>query len=392
MDLQESKSTCGNAVVREIIKTLDSKHFSNYVPLERECSSFLSIKNELEEKGQYVTAYKDYILPNKIEKGELILAQILKDEILHFVLIKRIKKNIVTYFDPSIGLLDIKKDLFLLNFTGNAMIIKRGKGVKKKVRMPKLIDDFTKFLLSFLAIIRGVSSLGFFLLISDTKYAKYSLIFLSLFLLSLILTTLIIQWKIKKNMDNIVFPYIRITSLNNYEDAMTTISLSYKLFENKLDKLTFICISFIFVLTQNFIFIWLFIITIIMFVSINILTEKLLEKKMALSTYYETSFLDELKAKNNIQKAKKTFIKARKNSFNYLKIILISRGICLALVAILLIGFMYFIDRNEISYFVSTYAIFSSIGLAISTINNSKEESELRKKIYRLGKTYTSYL
>lgn len=390
MDLQETKMSCGNAVIREVLKRVDKKHFKKYVPLSCNCKDFLGMKNELLKNGANAVAYKDYEIPEKLAKDQYLILQTKSNGCFHFLLLLKLKKKKALIFDPAYGQFYMSREELTSIYTKNALIVEKGEGASVTIKQPCIIKTKTKVFLAFLSLIRGVSALFFFLLISNTNAAGRSILFLLPFTLSLSISVIFMNYLNKRYMEKKVLPYLQEGKVDQYEDAVLLFSDSLRKVERFYDQIVFLLVALVLVLSQNAIFIWLFVLNCLLFITIDKLTLHSLEQYKAKCAYQESAFL--YKVNLDYKKAISLYELSHKSSIKYAFILMSAKLVSLLLLGVALVGFMYSQKINGISYFISSFSIFAATGFNVSSLLREKEEEKIRQTMYRLGNSFVATL
>ena len=210
MVFQSEKDDCGKATVRNYLSCVFRNKAYETAKLDYECKDFQQIEDELLDYGVKCTSYRmDNIW--EVKRGELpCICQVKNGDDSHFVLVKSIGKKFLVLIDPQFGERRLSFEEWDGIYLGYVMVFEGNKELKK----PKSITIIPKYgqLFYFLSFL----CLTLFLCLSRVCMARkdgflLSMIFFSLFMISLVLTNAL-GFTLRKTFENkTMLPYLEKT-------------------------------------------------------------------------------------------------------------------------------------------------------------------------------------
>ena len=133
MVIQSEEKGCGKACVRNLLSLLYHDESFHRVYLMNDCTTFASIRTEMERFDVYYESYHvDSV--KEIKKNFLpCIAQIIEEDTSHFVVIKKIKKKRILFLDSAFGEIDLSIQEFEKIFTHNCLL--KSKYAKKSATL-----------------------------------------------------------------------------------------------------------------------------------------------------------------------------------------------------------------------------------------------------------------
>lgn len=385
MDLQENEMSCGKACVREALRMFWPRFFKDLIPVLSDCRDFFALKCELEKNGVKAEAYGDVTKAKLSETKTPAVLQMEDGERFHFVLLKSVRKEKAVIYDPAHGEFKAGIDEAFEGFTGNVLYLKLGEKPEKKTKFHStdLISPQTKFILAFLALLRGFTSFLFFAMISSSEHAIGSLFPLAVFLISLVLTLVFTSH------ENSVFGKKRILPLlsdrsetSSFFEAMKAHGESIGFYETFWDCLSFLLLSLFVFCLQDILTIALFAGSIFLFFACEWFLKKNLSRIYSLTSFREARLR---KTDSHGRTIEQDYQTAQKTGRIYISLWALGRFITLAMVSVALIGFFTVMENPSASDFVSDAFLIFGSGFAIIKIMALPDRfSSVRQRLYLL--------
>lgn len=214
------QKTCGQQVVRKYLSLVNKcdnymcKHF------DKQLTNFLEITDCLAENEISVEAIEDDI--TNIKKQDLpSIAQVKGEEKEHFVLITKVGKKKVYYYDPNYEMCSCKIEEFASMSTNKFIISKEKKKHKTKVKLPSFFSKLQIFYISAFVLLELIFSIGLFMYIDF--YRKAPLLVTSLIgIIGTIIGHVAYLIKLNKSINkNIIFKYTSENRLSRAEQFKT---------------------------------------------------------------------------------------------------------------------------------------------------------------------------
>lgn len=201
---QGNDHDCGFASLKMLLANLSKDKSYLYVPKpdKRENYSLEDIIKIAKDYGLELEAYS----LNKQGYDELQVPCLSLIDNNHVVMIKKVRKNSIVIYDPGRGKIKMKKDEFLRRWRN---IILEKSGCKNLDKIKRIRQRILPIKLNVFEAIFSLAStailIGAFYLLNKTENMLYSLVFLLLFILSLLFEKLIL-YKQVYTFDSIYIP------------------------------------------------------------------------------------------------------------------------------------------------------------------------------------------
>lgn len=216
------QKTCGQQVVRKYLSIVNKCENYMCMHLDDDLDDFFKISKVLQENNMVVEAIEEDI--TNISKKELpAIAQIKEDSKEHFILILKVTKNKITYYDPNYGIVLCKLNDFKEICLNKFLITKQKTKAKIKRNLPSFITKSELSIIITFFVAELLSSIGLFVYID--LYKNQVILFVSLLILiSTIIGHIFYLLKVNKKIDkNIIFRYMnenKIQKSENFKNIM----------------------------------------------------------------------------------------------------------------------------------------------------------------------------
>lgn len=371
MVYQTEEKLCGEAVARQILALVYRDERFEIASLTQDCSSFHGLKTELMLHGvNYVSVELDDLAELKPKDFPLI-AQVIRGNSTHFLIIRKISKKRIYVMDPQFGEYTLRKEEFLEEFTKKAMLYvdKSSKPELERVHLMKTGENLG-YLLLFLASL--VSLFMFFYGMRFGLNFIYQIVFLCLGAITLLMQFMYNFFIEKRFEKRYLFKYLLKTNQpSDYKPLQTIFVETIKGVSNTL---SFAAASFGFTLVLLWNDYYLSFIVLVALVF-SCLRYPMKEEKNAVSRYCslkELDFLSDLKGhQESYQLAKR---KAEKLAATLVGEWLIEG----MLLSVLILAEMMFQDKFTLDGFIFYFGISMSLSwildrLFLSLFDRSKK-------------------
>lgn len=209
---QRNKCDCVFICLKVLLANIFKK--KNFLYLLDKKEDRYSLFEIIEKAKEYNLILKGYRASNKNDIFEFkkipFIAVLNNDNASnHAVLVYKINKNNVYYFDPSIGKIKLDKKEFLLKFSGEFLLYKEHKKTKLKPPSYNFVSVYKKILLLFIEAISSLCMLSaLFFIKEDTPFYVPLILIASYFILEIILKTLMSS--IYKEIDSKILKLIKL--------------------------------------------------------------------------------------------------------------------------------------------------------------------------------------
>jgi predicted double-glycine peptidase len=210
MVYQSQEDDCGKACVRNILLLKHNPSASKTLPLREKDDTFLSMKKELSFFGEEAKGYEVNFLLDVQKDCFPLIAQVKRDDKLHFLIVKERRKGKVFLLDPGFGEFSLSEKEFAEEFTGKVLTLlpKREGSKKKEKTLPFLRKDETLSYFLLLVLSSLVLALFFFGLSKEGAFLS-SLVLLLTSLLLLLFQNVLNHVTRKRMTKEILLPYLK---------------------------------------------------------------------------------------------------------------------------------------------------------------------------------------
>ena len=223
---QLGESDCGFTCLKMILAHLHKDR--NYLYLPGEANKEYSFKDlqDIAEK-YHVEAHgvrpANFQEVAKAKKSWPLLTNIkLKKGQRHSVIIKKVTKNKVHYFDPALGHKAVPIEVFTEQWTGHVILVEKFTRTKCPYKFPSYISKQDKVLLPILQTLSGVSLLAGTFFLTESYPLYIPIIFLASFLIFEVIYRASLVSAMKR-MDQIVYSKKFSSSKTPYPEIYQTI-------------------------------------------------------------------------------------------------------------------------------------------------------------------------
>lgn len=214
------QEACGQNVVRKFLSITNKCENYKTLFLNSECYTFAQIMDVISGFGYQMQPIQSELLD--IKKEELpAISQVVIDEKSHFVLVTKITKSKVSFYDPNIGDITVKRTYFESITTFRFLVLVSSPKRKKKMSLPMIIRKRNILTIGLFSLIESALSLGVLSFIDNNKNSLY----LGIFFAGLIFTVIfhiIYNFSINKSVDKrIIFKYFNQKGdANGFKEAL----------------------------------------------------------------------------------------------------------------------------------------------------------------------------
>lgn len=165
--LQEGKKDCGFACLKVLLANVNNDSNYLYLPnpkAEDEAYSFYELIEYASNYGFTLSAYSVSDKENlSLENGLPMLVSISKEGKAHMVMLYKVSKKYVYYFDPSCGKRKMDKESFIDCWNGKLLKFDEFKKKKCAIKRKRLLTNKEELVMDLLEIVAGISiTLGLF--------------------------------------------------------------------------------------------------------------------------------------------------------------------------------------------------------------------------------------
>lgn len=381
---QIKEDDCAFACLKMILANV--YHNKNYLYLKNtKEEGFYSCLEIVEIASKYSLELEGYRFDNKKNicfiKKKPFIAIINQDSSSHAVIVYKIDKKNIEYFDPMFGKRKMKFAMFLAIWQGIALKYNAPeKPFNIKIAKRRLINLKSRFVQLFLKSLSSISFFMFIYFLSPNTYFIFPILSLVAYFLFEIAFN-VFSYRLMDDFDKrVIKPCIEkknSKSMYNNLNILKTLCISNPLI---LVNNIIVVIAFIALLIINNYYFSLFIIILLCIAFFNVF---IFEKKKKASER-EIVVMEEEVFKN-IQDRKKNYEKLRKKSYIYARFVQFRKLITLFIIAILSVLFIGVVHKASFSDLVFIFFSFSFLNEKFCQILSFSSNLEESNKYYILA-------
>lgn len=388
MDLQESESACGKAVVRQALRDFYGFRAGAYIPLGEECADFRSMYSELVKRGISVAARIEMSFPELREAKTAAIIHLERPNGGHFVLLERFSRsgNRVTLYDPEVGRITVSAIEAERGYSGRALLLTgHSKKPVSRREEPRLSSSFGIVLMGILSLVRAVCAFIFFAMLADPETSLGALLPLVIFLVCMCLTCWVTGRENSRFIRGAVLPLCAgKDGQRAYREAVRAHALEMTAYEVLFDSLSFIGLVGLVYCFQEGGRLWLFLGSLILFSAAELFSRNVLAGAGSATSFSERRMVEDISGGNSAE----SFRRFRRDSGLYLSLALGVKVIAFGLLAVAVLGYTRSIEGATATDFISDFMLLSGVGLSVIRVTGiGKSRSEKRMCLYRLGES-----
>lgn len=382
VDLQEDEKSCYKAVVREGYRLAYGYHGSVYCPLDMPSNDLLSMRSQLARLGVNSNGvYIDDIssLPRKI----ILIAQVKRNEVEHFVLVRTINNEKVYLYDPEFGYIWVDMYEFKDMFTGRGLLLQKNK--KKylcKYDMPKIIKTWQTSVIGILALIRCITAVLFLYSFNKNCHWSISLSMILIFGLTIVGNFFFSEKIVKNYSKNVGIPLANVqNSIEPFKYSTLLITENLKIESNILNRMTLLFISFFIAINMNYLMGIMFANQLFLCFAIKLICNPFLSQGKSMISYEESKL-----ATKRIDESSFDILWNKTMRYAFKNILVESS--CAIFACIL--AFIYSYIEKSLSldmFFNGAIFLFGTSSFLVKLIDDLNGYSKVRILLYKCGNT-----
>lgn len=241
---QSNDHDCGFASLKMLLATLarDKSYLYISKPLKRSDYTLTDLKDIADSFGVELGAYccdEDYY-----EKLKCPCLTLIDNN--HVVLVKKISKKRIKFYDPNEGSVTIKKEQFLARWRYKILEVEDASNLKKieKKRQP-ILNSKLRIFETIFGVISSVILIITFYLLNGVKSSIFSLVFLALFASFQIIENMIVHREIYHFDNTYIKPYFYQKKNQNKLSYLEFINFKQKYFTKNRSLLSAVLTAFL---------------------------------------------------------------------------------------------------------------------------------------------------
>lgn len=302
----------------------------------------------------------------------------------HVVLIKKVARKKITYYDPEVGKVTLKKDQFLSIWSFIVIEVEKTEYMCKSAKLRRSILPLKlKIFESLISVISTATLIVTFYLLNNQENIAFSVMFLLLFLTAQCLENMIIHKEINFFDNTYIEPYFSRSKNQTKLSYLEFIGFKQNFFSNSRNLLSSALVAFMitFLLCLNDFRNLFALLALILIKLLDLLLSQKSndEKKYQIERYEEKLVSDKVLSVDYAQKANKLASQVvSENSFKQILYIVIAFAFAL--------GMMFFTGNSGCNYVIFHFGLyyvgFNSYSQLITGLSNRKEMYKMECRFY----------